>query len=1444
MAVLFDRAPSNRLITTPTYYPLPMTGDKFHNNVIFLFTPSVNDSIDFLTKNDVFVNNNTYIGYYTERSFEFVIHESTDEDIDKNIQITLESANGESDIEKNDMYINIDGTKMFYPDAVDDIIFKEDYSITQNYGNTFKKFLYEKRIKNQKQMLDMYDYVKSKVPYIKYTYLNLDLYRKRNLIMDWSYYTKAFLNKIDLYKRDKAIDLFHHFTHRFISDTRLSELGYNKGAVFVPVNGWNEFIKSKGHKDIWDLTTIPNPLNMIYRLTYLGNDISTYFGNIPFIFCNDNAYMKITFGSDFGRTDLPRFKSYITRLIENDTAGIVDGLIGTDKPETSKENDVAIITSGLTAVKKATTKAKTITKAKTPSAPKPLEQTKTVPEPVKADEVKEPEQSEEEKKWIADVMDSLQSTGTSKVNDARRKRMDDLNAKFNASEINGKNVKKVLDNYYDKKEALDPVKVPIDSINEEWNDVKFLNFNEKYDLTDDFIAILNAFQDKTNPISILSVEKEDRSNYEDYIDTYTIKIEDIHGTRSTLKIDVPKLINNRFMQLRGNIKTINGQLILLPIIKTDNDTAQIVSSYNKIFISRVSPANGTKISSGVNKLYKALTKYEGDDIIVFEGNNELKASLYTLPVEYKEMGDFITTIKVKDGSYITFDPEVITEIDKKHGKCPEGKITVGMDAKTDKPIRVSIDNIGYEIGDYLSSKSDGFKEIYDASKPTDKLAYSEASILNMKLPVIIVMAYSEGLQKAMDKANIKYRFSEKRVKLERNQSMVKFSDGYLIYDSTKQADSLLMAGLAQVNTSDYSIKEINTKNMWLDILEQYGSRLKADGLDNFYDCMFDPMTIDICKRYNLPYDYVTALGYASALLADTNYNRHTDITGNRVRTNELIAGYIYKALSKAYGEYANKVKRAGKGTKFTIKQTAVIDDIMLDPGLSDLSVLNPLLEAEANNTLSFKGLSGMNSDRSYSLDKRVYDKSMLGVIAMSTGFAGNVGITRQATINSSIDDIRGDISPKNADQLNTLNTLSIYESLSPFTTTHDDPIRVAMGFIQGSKHQMRVVNSSPNLITYGADEALPYMTSDMFSYKFKGKAGKVIDVTDDHIIFESVDEKGKKSNHYVSLENTVMKNSNGGFFVTVKLDPMVKKGDTLRKNDILAYDKLSYSKALASDKNTKNIACNVGTMAKIAIMCTDEAYEDASIINQRLSEAMASVYCVQKTHSLDAETNVYQIAKKGQPIEEGSPLLIMESSFDDKSANVLLQNLNDDEIEIATDFGRIEVHSKITGIVQDIKIYRTCDLDELSPSLRKIVTAYEKDIKAQKALLAKYKITDAEILHNVAPDYKLEPTGKLKNTPKGVYIEFYISAYDKMGIGDKLTYNTGIKGTIKDIIKTGEEPYTDFRPDEPIDALLTSASVNARMVTSIIVCGAINKALVELTRKCKETLGMDWYNLK
>lgn len=86
------------------------------------------------------------------------------------------------------------------------------------------------------------------------------------------------------------------------------------------------------------------------------------------------------------------------------------------------------------------------------------------------------------------------------------------------------------------------------------------------------------------------------------------------------------------------------------------------------------------------------------------------------------------------------------------------------------------------------------------------------------------------------------------------------------------------------------------------------------------------------------------------------------------------------------------------------------------------------------------------------------------------------------------------------------------------------------------------------------------------------------------------------------------------------------------------------------------------------------------------------------------------------------------------------------------------------------------------------------------------------------------------------YIELRL--YKK--ITDKLVYYSANKGVTKEIFPVGKEPYSELRPEEKMDSLISVGSQQGRMVTSIIVVGGINKVLIELDRMNKEELGIPY----
>lgn len=1492
MSLFLNELKPLRVYNGPYYYPIDMK-DRSKNSIVYLLTPNTESTVALLNSNNNNLNKNTFNSYFLEKNIQFIINKSVSEN--SNILINDESVPMDTLLNESldyrttyrDAKINENGIffskgcdeyttlytgemneefRLFFPDYVDEVLQEETVKTrfgSYNVSNIFRELLFNNRLKSQKEIINIYDNIKKEVPFIKYTYTDPKMYKGRNIYYDWSYYTKIFFEKNNKYIGERGLDIFFQFINRFINDNRFSS--YNKKTIVIPLMDW---IKNKD-EDIFNYKKEVNPLSLLWRTARFDQEIfKNEWKDIIILLYTDTGYFTIDCNLFDPNRDRIKMMSTTKDLIRKNPIEITSTRI---------DSKSVILHQLADKLSTANIKIKNLTGTTNTLSKEDLEKTfinnrpdltddaeikkaalvnkleKAASQSKDTDEALETLGTDEE---VKELLIDLQSEEGIKMNAARKIRYEKSKEEILNKQIKNKTVKELLDEFKRNNE-MPETSVPIETIDESWHHMKFANFNKIYDMNADIVAMFNFFNGVTHPMNVLNIDVKDTSTSEDYKETWTCHYEDTEtGKRSSMILDIPKLIDNRVMRLRGNEKILIGQLMLLPITKTDTDTVQIVSNYNKIFIRCKSPNGIGKSNPIVNKILKAIPRYEGKDLRFIMGDNSKMYFRYDIPIDFIDLGSAISKIIYSDNEYISFNLDELSKLEIDRSKLPASDRKLSDTDLSKKYLLIKVINnkrcpLGNTDGSVSSNllrdlevQTNGkFRDLYNKMSVSKRLMYSECSILAIKIPTVVVLSYNIGLQNLMDRMKVKYEFSDKRPNtntlITNMQSLIKFNDGYLIYTAETPELSMLYNGLGECDFSDYSIKEINSKDMWLNILDDFGGRIKADGLDNFYDLMFDPITVEICNILNIPNNYVDGLIYASNLLVDNKYIKHSDLSGNRLRTNEVIVGHLYQVLSKSFGAYRNEVKRNKQSAVFTAKKSAVIDSILNhDQTSTDLSTLTPLLEAEAYNKVTFKGLSGMNSDRAYSIDKRTYDKSMLGVLSLSTGFAGTVGINRQTTIDAGIINKRGFISARKPKDLNNIKTFSYMEALSPLAINHDDPIRIGMAFTQTSQHSMTTKVSMPNLVTTGADEALPYLTSNKFSYKFKGQHGIVLDITDDYIIIEDTDAKKRD---LIDLRETIRKNSDGGFFITTKLDCNVKKGQKLSFNDIVAYDKKSYSNAIGKQGDDQSLSYNMGTMTKFAIMNTDLGFEDSVVVDSTLSEALTTEICVQKEITLPRSSNVYNLVKIGQEVQEGEPLLIFQDAFDEKEANDLLLSLtSDEEKEELSDLGRKQVRAKITGIIQDIKIYRTCEIDQLSPTLQKIVKDYEARINKIKKVMISNEIDKQYILE---PTYKLSQEGKLKNV-EGLKIEFYIKVADKFGVGDKLVFNQALKGVNSYVIEKGQEAYTDYRPNEYVNAFLTLTGVMARMVASAFLQGLANKLIIELSRQCQEDLGIKWRPLQ
>ena len=1454
MPINIDKVKPFRLLKTPFFTPFNVK-DKRHGSAIFLMTKSLEQSKQ-LIEHKLISNLNMFNSYFLEWNAMYLLKPSRI--INKDLEV--------DDVYNSKAYGNNPiMTESHFEDSENLFFFSE--ATPENVLDTrLRKILYRERLRNFKEVKLRVNRIKEECKYIKYTYPTIDKYKNKNIYVDNHIYNKIFTMS-ETYNRDKAIDLLYALFDRFINNPNYN--GYIRKTVLVPVNEWASDIPTTA---LFEFSKSINPFSMIVRLFKKPKENLDKLAGIDFIFIGHESWFKMKM-EDLDMKNLNLFKTNILKIRNNDIVednvpedkediktrliGKIEDLTGIEVNNISRVREVdptvpikaelhdepkLIIVKGITGADQVIDP----TKIEKPTEEKINQSVEAI-----VDYTKNAEEAEKEMDNSVDLKELIlqaknDQDDTFKISATRKARMDDLNDKFLKEKIANSTIAELVATEDTPLQSTD-LSSKVETIDDEWANLKKPNFEADYNIDADIMKCLHSLsQNKDIPMSVIDVTVEDRSTSEDSILTYTVHLEDSLGKRHTLRFDMPKIINKRFLRLRGNDKIIPGQLINLPIIKTDEDTVQVVSNYNKIFITRYGQVG--KINQSTNALIRALTKLkennyklevkDGDAVAspskIDLGNNAKISAKYELPAEYVELSKIFNKVTTSDGRVYYFNrDELIHKLEEKKVKVEsdQGFMVIGI-TKDNQAITVPETGVSSALINHL-----GIHEYaYTFMKPGARMTYSQASILNSKIPLIVVMAYTAGLTGALNAAGVEYDLTEKRPTNTKNY--FRFNDGFLSFNDNYAPDAaLLVNGLAVINTQEYSLTDIDTKAMWLDVLDDFGGRNRADGLDSFANLMMDPITVEVCKTYKLPTDYIEVLAYASSLLTTNKFNRHTDITGNRFRTNERLVHFLYKSLATSYGMYLREIKNNRKDAKMTMKQSAVIDMALSDVTTSDLSKLSPLLELESANTVTFKGLSGMNSDRSYSLDKRTYDKTMINKLSMSTGFSATVGINRQSTINMGIESTKGYIkSGGELDRMSDANTLSITEALTPFGTTRDDPFRTAMTFIQTSKHGMRTTSQDPLLVSNGADQALPYLTSDTFAHKAKWNA-VVEEITNDYMIIAN--KSNPKEKEFIDLREKVEKNSDGGFFITIKLDTFknYKKGDSIKAGDIVAYDKSSYSDTVG----VGNLAYNIGTLTKIAIMHTDKGFEDSAIISQDLSEKMASEIVLQVDVLMDAKDIDIQCVEVGKELHEGEVIMSYRAALEDQDATDIInkmvqKNAGSDSKELMDEIGKIKVKSKVTGKLQDIKVYSTIPTSEMSKSLASFVNKYNGPVDKMKSKLSKLGIDGSQY----GTSGVLPPVGKLKHCEGKVLVEFYIKYHDKMSVGDKLVYFSALKGVVKEIFPEGKEPYSEYRPEEKVHSFLPVGSINARMVSSVLTLGSINKVLIELDRHVKDIMGVKW----
>lgn len=975
-----------------------------------------------------------------------------------------------------------------------------------------------------------------------------------------------------------------------------------------------------------------------------------------------------------------------------------------------------------------------------------------------------------------------------------------------------------------------------------------VNFDKSYlekKFDNDVDAIIRQLETAEYPLFCVEKTVEDSSDQMNLKYTHTYIMKDMNGTRHTIIVDIPKIINNNHVFLKGSEKVIGHQMALKPLVKTGPDDVQIVCWYNKMFVHRNRNASLEALAM------KSLFTKEGGKYKVRVGNNVVRNKNFITPLDFDVLAKVFVEFTVGDAYFNTDLTEmkaycVSKGVDlKKHND--NKSLVIGYDNKKKEPIIIPVgEPFVPVVNSYLDE--DG-KKIMTKTKVPKSLMYTTCTINSSKIPAILFMYYAVGFRETMKRANIEWEFvSFKDAKGYHPYEYgdIQLSDGYIMWKRNPIAASLLMNGLQKIDMSSFTFEELESKDTFVALLSPFYAKTGfTNYLDQFIDFMMDDRAKELLEIHDLPTDLVSLISYASSLLTSNTFKSENHMSNIRIRSTELIPSILYQQVAQAYTRYRETAYKT-KPSRVSIKKSCVIDNLLsatgrsiVDKGASNLveeaSSLNPVLTLEKNRAVSFKGSRGINNDRQMTLEKRGYDESMLGVLAITTSNDSNVGIMRQMTLEPNILNTMGEIGvvgEEGVENLNAANLFSPAEMLTPLSVQHDDPDRTAMTYKQ-SKYMVMTADSDPVYIGNKVESIVAYHMPDDFSIMAEDSGTVVEYKKEDHMTVKYSNGRYRT----IKLAPKVKKNSAAGFWILSQFTTDLKVGSKFKKGQALAWD----PKGFARNLDDRGISMRLGVFTKVAVAPNWDIFEDSGPVTKTLSERMATDLVDERKISLTKTSFVDWMVKIGDKVDAGAPMIRFDQERDsDEEIFKFMKNMKTATKNKIAERTMNTIHCKHTGEVVDIKVKSTVPIEDLDPSLQAILKDYNSRLTYEQQTLDKYSnpgdtkfyksgniITDIPETVNVKPGEKVN--GKFVD--EGVVISIYVKYKDLIKKGDKVCAEFALKGITSHVIEEGFEAWSEYRPEEEISHLVSPLAISARKVPSIFLAMYGNKCIVELKRQ-------------
>lgn len=694
-----------------------------------------------------------------------------------------------------------------------------------------------------------------------------------------------------------------------------------------------------------------------------------------------------------------------------------------------------------------------------------------------------------------------------------------------------------------------------------------------------------------------------------------------------------------------------------------------------------------------------------------------------------------------------------------------------------------------------------FMGISAINAPVD---FAEVGILGKDVPVGILLAYFMGFNNLLKSLGVTPRRVEagKRLNLGDREYAIQFLDETLVFDRNDKLASMVIGGFNEYYKTcrKYSVYNFDKEAVYHNVFENNGLSTRYLRELSLLDKMFvDPITQGLLEEMGEPTSYQGLLIRSCELMLHDQHKNQLDLSEQRLRGYERIAGAVYTELIKSIRQHQGTTGKATK--KLVMNPYAVWKRIFEDPSKEQINEINPIQELRHKEAITFSGEGG-RSKESMNKESRAYTDADMGVISENTSDSSDVGINTYTSAAPNITTTSGMTNRLDVARDGVSAMLSTSALLSPISDK-DDPKRINFIGIQKA-HLVPCENYHAPLVSTGYESVIGHRNSAMFCHTAKSP-GVVSELSAFHIAVEYADKSVDK----VAIGRTFGKSA--GLTIPHDITTDLKLGQKVSVGDAIAY----HTGFFENDwLNPGRVVFKSHLSVRTVLWEADTTFEDASVISTEISKKIETKSTKVKDITVNFDDDISGLVSVGQNVDYDSVLcFILDKVSADSGVftEKTLQTLKMVDTQTPK--------AGVSGVIDKIEVYYHGIKDDLSTSLKTIVDKADK-LQKEKAVRLGKPVYTGQV------DGSLRIQGEPLALNKAC-IRIYITSVVETGGGDKGVFCNQLKSVFSDV---SEDPY-HTEDGRVVDAIFGGKSVHNRIVNSpleIAVAATVLVALAEV----------------